>query len=142
MMSLVGISFAAISLAPLLDTAPAILLHAFAAMAPFGLGVVQFAAPKVTLPHRAIGAIWRGLMAIVDQLVLDPPAPAGRAMEPDPSVVDLHPGDASARRLEGAHAPGRRSPAHHDLPVFRRADRCRAVMLVPGRDHHAVLFGP
>ena len=53
------------SLAPLLDAAPAIPLHAFAAMAAFALGIVQFAAPKGTLPHRTVGWIWVGLMAIV-----------------------------------------------------------------------------
>ena len=53
------------SLAPLLDAAPAIPLHAFAAMTAFVLGVVQLAAPKGTLPHRTIGWIWVGLMAAV-----------------------------------------------------------------------------
>ena len=53
------------SLAPLLDAAPAIPLHAFAAMAAFVLGLVQFAAPKGTLPHRTIGWIWVVLMAAV-----------------------------------------------------------------------------
>lgn len=53
------------SLAPLLDAAPAIPLHAFAAMAAFLLGLVQFAAPKGTLPHRTIGWIWVTLMAVV-----------------------------------------------------------------------------
>ncbi|MEK9281247.1 DUF2306 domain-containing protein [Bradyrhizobium sp. ISRA442] len=53
------------SLAPLLEAAPAIPLHAFAAMAAFGLGLVQFAAPKGTLPHRTIGWIWVVLMAVV-----------------------------------------------------------------------------
>jgi uncharacterized membrane protein len=53
------------SLAPLLDAAPAIPVHAFAAMAAFALGLVQFAAPKGTLPHRTIGWIWVGLMAVV-----------------------------------------------------------------------------
>jgi uncharacterized membrane protein len=53
------------SLAPLLNAAPAIPVHAFAAMAAFALGVVQFAAPKGTLPHRTVGWIWVGLMAIV-----------------------------------------------------------------------------
>jgi len=53
------------SLAPLLDAAPAIPVHAFAAMAAFALGLVQFAAPKGTLPHRTIGWIWVGLMVIV-----------------------------------------------------------------------------
>jgi uncharacterized membrane protein len=51
------------SLAPLLDAMPPIPLHAFAAMAAFGLGIVQFAAPKGTLPHRTLGWIWVGLMA-------------------------------------------------------------------------------
>ena len=53
------------NLAPLLDAAPAIQLHAFAAMTAFGLGVVQLSAPKGTLPHRTIGWIWVSLMAIV-----------------------------------------------------------------------------
>jgi uncharacterized membrane protein len=53
------------SLAPLLDAAPAIPLHAFAAMAAFVLGIVQFAAPKGTLPHRTVGWIWVVLMAVV-----------------------------------------------------------------------------
>jgi len=53
------------SLAPLLQAAPAIPLHAFAAMAALVLGLVQFAAPKGTLPHRTIGWIWVALMAVV-----------------------------------------------------------------------------
>lgn len=53
------------SLAPLLNAAPAIPLHAFAAVAAFVLGLVQFAAPKGTLPHRTIGWIWVALMAVV-----------------------------------------------------------------------------
>src|ERR1700746_1157972 len=53
------------SLAPLLDAAPAIPLHAFAAMTAFLLGLVQFAAPKGTLPHRTVGWIWVALMAVV-----------------------------------------------------------------------------
>jgi uncharacterized membrane protein len=54
-----------VSLAPLLDAAPQIPLHAFAAMAAFGLGLIQFAAPKGTLPHRTVGWIWVALMAVV-----------------------------------------------------------------------------
>jgi uncharacterized membrane protein len=53
------------SFAPLIDAAPAIPVHAFAAMAAFVLGLVQFAAPKGTLPHRAVGWIWVALMAAV-----------------------------------------------------------------------------
>src|SRR6202158_3395647 len=55
----------AMSLAPLLDAAPPIPVHAFAAMAAFALGVVQLAAPKGTLPHRTLGWIWVGLMMTV-----------------------------------------------------------------------------
>lgn len=53
------------SLAPLLSASPAIQLHAFAAMAAFVLALVQFAAPKGTLPHRTLGWIWVALMTIV-----------------------------------------------------------------------------
>lgn len=53
------------SLAPLLDAAPQIPIHAFAAMAAFVLGVVQLAAPKGTLPHRTLGWLWVALMATV-----------------------------------------------------------------------------
>jgi uncharacterized membrane protein len=56
---------AAVSLAPLLNAASQIPLHAFAAMAAFVLGIVQLAAPKGTLPHRTLGWIWVTLMAIV-----------------------------------------------------------------------------
>ena len=55
----------AMSLAPLLNAAPAIPVHAFAAMVALVLGLVQFAAPKGTLPHRTIGWIWVALMVIV-----------------------------------------------------------------------------
>jgi uncharacterized membrane protein len=50
------------SLAPLLSAAPAIQLHAFAAMTAFTLGLVQLAAPKGTLPHRTVGWVWVALM--------------------------------------------------------------------------------
>lgn len=40
-------------------------VHAIAALAALGLGVVQFAAPKGTIPHRALGYVWVGLMLVV-----------------------------------------------------------------------------
>src|ERR1700727_4005445 len=52
-----------VSLAPLLNAVPQIPIHAFAAMAAFVLGIVQFVSPKGTLPHRTVGWIWVGLMA-------------------------------------------------------------------------------
>ena len=53
------------SLAPLLNAPFVIQLHAFAAMAAFALGIVQFSAPKGTLPHRTLGWIWVGIMTVV-----------------------------------------------------------------------------
>ena len=53
------------SVAPLLDASAVIQVHAFAAMAAFALGLVQFTAPKGTIPHRTIGWIWVALMAAV-----------------------------------------------------------------------------
>lgn len=52
-------------LAPLLDASPAIRLHAFSALAALGLGIVQLAAPKGTLPHRLAGWGWASLMLVV-----------------------------------------------------------------------------
>jgi uncharacterized membrane protein len=131
------------SLAPLLDAAPAIPLHAFAAMAAFVLGIIQFAAPKGTLPHRTIGWIWVLLMV-------------GVAL----SSFWIH-----TIRLVGPFSP------IHLLSIFtlimvplavwrahthRVADHRRimimtftgalviagAFTLVPGRIMHAVVFGP
>jgi uncharacterized membrane protein len=53
------------TLSPLLHASLAIQVHAFAATGAFALGVVQLAAPKGTLPHRAIGWIWVLLMLTV-----------------------------------------------------------------------------
>jgi len=53
------------TVAPLLQAAPAIQIHAFAAMTAFALGVVQLAAPKGTLPHRTLGFTWVALMLVV-----------------------------------------------------------------------------
>lgn len=53
------------TLAPLLNAPPAIQVHAFAAMAAFALGVIQFAAPKGTLAHRTMGWAWVALMVVV-----------------------------------------------------------------------------
>jgi uncharacterized membrane protein len=50
------------TLAPLLAAPAIIQLHAFAAMAAFVLGIVQFASPKGTLPHRSLGWLWVLLM--------------------------------------------------------------------------------
>jgi uncharacterized membrane protein len=53
------------TLAPLFAASPVIQIHAVAASAAFVLGLIQFLAPKGTLPHRTLGWIWVGLMLIV-----------------------------------------------------------------------------
>ncbi len=40
-------------------------LHAVSAIAAVGLGAVQLAAPKGTLPHRQLGYVWVALMLTV-----------------------------------------------------------------------------
>jgi uncharacterized membrane protein len=53
------------TLTPLLNAPLAIQFHAFAAMAAFVLGIVQFARAKGTFSHRTFGWIWVILMLIV-----------------------------------------------------------------------------
>lgn len=53
------------SLAPLLNAPMVVQLHAFAAMAALVLGIVQIAAPKGTLPHKALGWVWVVLLLLI-----------------------------------------------------------------------------
>jgi uncharacterized membrane protein len=131
------------SLAPLLNAAPEIQVHAFAAMSAFALGIVQLAAPKGTLPHRTLGWIWVALMLVIS---------------------------ASSFLIHGIRMWGPWSPIHI-LSVFTpimlavavvaaRSHRVRThkitmmsvfagalvlaglFTLVPGRIMHTALFGP
>ena len=87
------------TLAPLWAASSAIQLHAFAAMAAFVLGIIQFGAPKGTLPHRTLGWVWVLLMlGGQHQRILDPYDPAVGAVEPDPPVGDFHIDHAANRR--------------------------------------------
>ena len=124
------------SLAPLLDAAPAIPVHAFAAMAAFALGVVQFAAPKGTLPHRTVGWIWVGLMAVVaassfwihEIRLLGPWSPIHLLSIFRPIMLVL--GVWYAR---GHNVRGHRMTM---TSIFWRAGHCRPVHL-RARPHHA-----
>ncbi|RBI85617.1 hypothetical protein DRV85_07745 [Rhodosalinus halophilus] len=53
------------SLDPLLSEGFVVASHAFAAIAALLLGAVQLAAPKGTLPHRALGYAWAVLMLYI-----------------------------------------------------------------------------
>ena len=130
------------SLAPLLSASWEIQAHAFAAMAAFALGIVLFAGPKGTLPHRTLGFLWVALMVLVA---------------------------ASSFRIHGIRLWGPWSPIHFlsifsliTLPaalyaarVHRVSTHRRAMIslfvgalliagiftLVPGRIMHGVVFG-
>jgi len=60
-----GLGKGAMTLAPLLNAPLVIQVHALAAMSAFVLGLVQFTAPKGTLPHRTVGWIWVVLMLTI-----------------------------------------------------------------------------
>ena len=131
------------SLAPLLDAAPVIPLHAFAAMAAFALGIVQIAAPKGTLPHRTLGWLWVGLMAAVavssfwiHQIrLVGPWSPIHLLSIFTPIMLVV--GVLAARR--------HRIRAHRItmISIFCGALIVAGVFtFVPGRIMHAVVFGP
>jgi uncharacterized membrane protein len=131
------------SLAPLLDAAPAIPVHAFAAMAAFVLGVVQLAAPKGTLPHRTIGWIWVLLMLLVaisslwihEIRLVGPWSPIHLLSIFVLVTVPLGVWRAHRRRV----ADHRRIM----ISVFSGAlVIAGAFTLLPGRIMHAVVFGP
>jgi uncharacterized membrane protein len=131
-----------VSLAPLLNAAPAIQLHAFAAMAAFGLGAVQLAAPKGTLPHRTAGWIWVVLMVIVattsfwihDLRVWGPWSPIHLL-----SIFTL-----AMLPLAVVHARRHRVGSHRNamIAIFTGALVIAGIFtFVPGRIMHAVAFG-
>lgn len=131
------------SLTPLLNTAPVVQVHAFAAMAAFALGVVQLAAPKGTLPHRTIGWIWVVLMALI----------AGssfwihdlRMVGPFSVIHLLSIFTLVMLPLAVMHAR-RHSVAQHRgamIGIFVGALVVAGLFtLLPGRVMHAVVFGP
>ncbi len=53
------------SLTPLLNAAPQIQIHAFAAIMAFALGAIQLAAAKGTVSHRIMGWCWVALMLLI-----------------------------------------------------------------------------
>jgi uncharacterized membrane protein len=131
------------SLAPLLDAAPAIPLHAIAAMTALALGIVQLAAPKGTLPHRTIGWIWVALMAVVSassfwihQLRLWGPWSPIHLISIF-TLVTLPLAVWAAHR----HAVERHRRAMTGL-FFGALVIAGLFTLVPGRIMHAVVFGP
>lgn len=130
------------SLQPLLDAAPAIQVHAFAAMAAFALGIVQLTAPKGTLPHRTLGYVWIALMAVV----------AGtsfwihdvRMWGPWSAIHLLSIVTLAMLPLAVLHARRHRVMAHRNAMISMFAGALVVAGLftfLPGRIMHAVAFG-
>jgi uncharacterized membrane protein len=131
------------SLAPLLNTAPVVQVHAFAAMAAFVLGVVQLSAPKGTLPHRMVGWTWISLMALI----------AGssfwihdlRMLGPFSVIHLLSIFTLVMLPLAVMHARRHRVAQHRAamISIFVGALVIAGLFtLLPGRVMHAVVFGP
>jgi uncharacterized membrane protein len=131
------------SLAPLLEAPGTIPLHAFAAIAAFVLGIVQFAAPKGTLPHRTLGWIWVALMAAVaisslwihEIRLVGPFSPIHILSIFVPVMLVL--AVLHARR----HNVGGHKKAMTSI-FFGALIIAGAFTFMPGRIMHAVVFGP
>ncbi|THD75169.1 MAG: DUF2306 domain-containing protein [Bradyrhizobium sp.] len=130
------------SFAPLLNAAPAIPLHAFAAMTAFVLGVVQLAAPKGTLSHRTLGWIWVCLMMTValssfwiHQIrLVGPWSPIHLLSIFTLVIVPLGVWKAHHHQVRG----------HRRIMIFTFSGALVVAglfTLVPGRIMHAVVFG-
>jgi len=130
------------SLQPLLNAAPEIQVHAFAAMAAFALGIVQLSAPKGTLPHRTLGYVWVALMVVV----------AGtsfwihdiRMWGPWSAIHLLSIFTLATLPLAVLHARRHRVIAHRNAMISMFAGAlliAGAFTFLPGRIMHAVAFG-
>jgi uncharacterized membrane protein len=131
------------NLAPLLNAAPVVQVHAFAAMAAFAMGVVQLAAPKGTLPHRTIGWIWVALLLAisVSSFFIH-----GIRMWGQWSPIHILSVFTPLMLLLGVLAARRHSVRAHRITmisIFAGALVLAGIFtLVPGRIMHAVVFGP
>src|SRR6266404_6487799 len=85
-------SLVSVTLSPLLNAAPVIQIHAFAAIAAFVVGAVQLSTPKGTIPHRLVGWVGRVDVDRRDQFAFHPRNPPMGSVEPDLPLIDPGPG--------------------------------------------------
>jgi uncharacterized membrane protein len=130
------------TLAPLLNASPTIQIHAFAAMAALVVGAIQFSAPKGTVPHRAIGAVWVLLMLAV--CISSFFIHTIRLWGPWSPIHLLSIFTLAALPLAVLYAH-RHDVAHHRLAMISIYTGGLVIAglftFVPGRIMHAVLFG-
>lgn len=131
------------SLAPLLAAPLSIQIHAVSAIAAFGLGAVQLCAPKGVLPHRVLGWVWVGLMALVagSSLFIRSAWPLVGPFGPihilSVWVLLVLPRAVQAAR---SHAVPRHRTAMVNLFIGALVI-AGALTFLPGRIMHAVAFG-
>jgi uncharacterized membrane protein len=132
----------AMSLDPLLDQSEVIQIHAFAAMVAFVVAIVQFALPKGTPRHRAVGYAWAALMVLV--VVPSFWIHELRMWGPWSWIHLLSIYTLSMLPLAVVHARGHRVKAHRNsmIGLFLGALLIAGVFtLVPGRVMNRVIFG-
>jgi uncharacterized membrane protein len=130
-------------LAPLLNAAPVVQVHAFAAMTALALGVAQLAAPKGTLPHRTIGWIWVVLLLAISASSF---FIHGIRMWGEWSPIHILSVFTPLMLLLGVFAARRHDIRTHQITmvsIFAGALVLAGIFtLVPGRIMYAVVFGP
>ena len=130
------------TLAPLFSASPVVQVHTYAAIAAFALGLVQFAAPKGTLPHRTIGWTWVLLLAVI--AISSFWIHGIRMVGPFSPIHLLSIFVLLMLPLAVLHARRHRVAAHRKAMtgIFLGALIVAGVFtLVPGRVMHAVVFG-
>lgn len=137
------------TLEPLLTAPPVVQAHAFGAMAGFALGIVQFLAPKGTLPHKTLGVIWIIIMATVGissafiQHPVEPGDPFWRRF----SFIHLFTLLTAYALLQGGWlllrgGPGMRFHSRPFAGLFIGGLVIAGVLaFLPGRVMHQVVFG-
>ena len=130
------------SLSPLLNAPPLIVAHATAAMAAFGLGLVQLARAKGAGSHRVLGWTWILLMAAVALSSLWIHTIRQFGLFSLIHVLSLF--TLTTLPIAALHARRHRVAAHRKamMSLFIGAlVIAGAFTLLPGRVMHAVVFG-
>ncbi|MGE3066703.1 MAG: DUF2306 domain-containing protein [Hyphomicrobiaceae bacterium] len=130
------------SLAPLLNAPTTIVIHAAAAMIALGIGAVQLAAPKGTLPHRTLGWVWALTMTVVavSSFWIHTICTFG----PFSAIHGLSLFTLAVLPLAVLHARRHRVARHRRAMLFLFAGALMVAglfTLLPGRIMHDVVFG-
>ena len=132
------------SLLPLLNEPLVVQLHAFTAMSALLLGVVQLAAAKGTLPHRALGWVWIALLMTISVSSLWIHGHSWRLWRTW-SPIHILSITTPIMLIVGALAARRHDVRAHKITmvsIFLGAlVIAGAFTFVPGRVMHAVAFG-